>query len=361
MIEENLYNLMSLSNVKHGLDDETMDFVINLEVLNGCDHACPGCYVRRKNAITHVDLNTAYTLASDMIKNGFRFREVIISPTDIFSATNSLDILKNKDFQNLMKLDKKTRITSTAMYENINWDNVNDIFTILDDESLYRKDMIMEFLVPMNVEKILNRDEKYYSDFKQVIEFLNKKTPKIVDWSFVVNVHYDEKMINNYNEITKIAKEEFNTIIEFLPSFFRTGNDAIIEEHLDTWKSFLRSIITTENYNNIMLTIADKNHNASNTVVVNYKKNELFISPFVYEQIVFDYPELKVEHHTFHDTIEKVQRLIEQQYTYSELTTECSSCEFLTTCIGRNVLSLMEAKGIKDCIYPKEILQLYNN
>jgi len=358
-IEPELFTLQSTPNVAAGWDDETMDFVLNLEVFRDCAHACPGCFVNRRNDINDVNLDTALTLAKDMNASGLRFRELILSPTDIFSATNAVEILNDPKLQELLRIHPKTRITTTAMFHKVDWDQWNAVFAILDDPTKYRSDMIMELLVPLDVHLLLSGDEEYYHDFNKALHYLKNNTPKIIDWSFVVNVHHDDEMITNYSEITDIVRDKFDTVIEFLPSFFRTGNDDLISAHLETWKEFLQATIDEDNYKNIMLTIADPDHNAMNTIVVNYKKNKVYISPFIYEQILFEYPSMQAEL-TASSVMDTVDKLTKQQFAYVSKTTECDTCPYLTTCIGRNVLSFMEAKDIVDCVYPKDILNLYS-
>lgn len=352
---------MSRSEVADASDIQTMDFVLNLEVLNYCAHHCEGCFVRRKNDLLDVDLDVAVKLAKSMDRMNLKFREVIISPTDLFSAKNSLDILQDPRFHTLMNIQSKTRITTTAMFENLDWDNWLAVWEVLDNEDYFRSDMIMEFLVPINPEKVLSRDPEYFAQFKKALDFMKYETPKEVDWSFVINVHYDPLIAQNYDEITKIAREEFNTTIEFLPSFFRTGSDKYIENHLNEWKTFLREVVGDHNLSEIMLTIADKNHNSFNTIVTNYRRGKLYISPFIYEQILYEYPELEVDGFTADSLIRKTQELTTDQYKYMKHTTECSTCDYASTCVGRNVLSFMEIKGIKDCIFPKDVLDMYHN
>lgn len=359
MLDKDLYKLMSTSEVANAADIDSMDFVLNLEVLNGCAHHCNGCFVRRKNNLLDVDLDKALQVAADMSAKGMRFREVILSPTDIFSATNSLEVLKDSRFHELLSIHPKTRITTTAMFEDMDWDNWMAVWEVLDNEDFYRDNMIMEFLVPINPERILSCDKEYYEDFTRALNFMRYETPKEVDWSFVINVQYDPLIAENFDELTRIAKEDFNTTIEFLPSFFRTGNDVFIRDHLNQWRDFLREVINDDNYTNAMLTIADKNHNGFNTVVVNYRRGQMYISPFIYEQILYEYEELKVPALDADSIIEKNHELLTQQYQYAIKTDECSSCDYLATCVGRNVLSFMEIKGITGCIYPKDVLNRY--
>ena len=42
MLDKNLYKLMSTSEVANASDIDSMDFVLNLEVLNWCAHHCEG-------------------------------------------------------------------------------------------------------------------------------------------------------------------------------------------------------------------------------------------------------------------------------------------------------------------------------
>lgn len=359
MIENNIYELMSTSEIQHFSESDDYDFVINLEVLNGCAHSCPGCFVNRKNQYTALDLENAYEIALNLSNSGLRFRELIISPTDIFSATNSFELLNDPNFQKLLTLNDKTRITTTAMFENTDIETIESVFKILDGPG-YRSDMILELLIPMNIPKVLNRDSKYYEHHKNAIDFIKSSTSKVVDWSFVINV-YDHDLINqNFEEITQIVKQEFDGVIEFLPSFFRTGNNDRIIEHLDTWKTFLRDTVNTENYKDIMLTIADLNHNAMNTLVLNYKKGDLYISPFIYEQIILNTDSMKISTGIESQNIfDKNSELIINQYSYVDKTTDCRDCQYLSTCVGRNVLSFMEEKDITECIYPRDILGIY--
>ncbi|MNC25837.1 hypothetical protein D3C75_739450 [compost metagenome] len=358
MIENGLYKLMSTAEG----DGDQLDFVLNLEVLNKCKHSCLGCYVNRRNSVDDVNLQTALEIAQDLSAKGYRFREVILSPTDIFSCDNALEILKDPAFQALMRIHPKTRITTTAMFENMDTARFLEIFDVLDNPEFFAREMILEFLVPMNVQKMLANDLQYLEDHHRALNFLKNHTPKLVDWSFVVNVHHDQDFISNFDELTVIAREKFDTIIEFLPSFFRTGKDHLIASHLQTWKEFLQEAVTDDNYRNVMLTIADKNHNAQNTLVLNYRKNNLYISPFIYEQIVHQHTHLQVEPLTADAAIQRFDDSQIEQYQYAaEKTKECGSCHYLNTCVGRNVISFMEMNNLSNCIYPKEVLDRYDD
>jgi len=360
MIEEDLYEKMSNSEVKTVFDNDKMDFVINLELLNGCAHACTGCFVNRKNEIVATDVKKALKLAQELTEKGLRFREVIISPTDIFSATNTNDILLNDDFQAMLKLNDKTRITTTAMFNGTDLSDVKRVFDILDNPDYFRTNMIMEFLVPMEADKIVADDAEYFNKHMEIINYFKESTPKVVDWSFVVNVHHDDILIDNFEQITDTVRNKYEGIIEFLPSFFRTGNTDLIIKHLGQWKEFLSNTVNRDNYQKLMVTIADLHHNGFNTIVMNYRKGNLYVSPFIYEQILMADEEMLLDDSNVEKLFDKLGELTADQYRYAHKTEECGTCEYFSTCVGRNVLSFMESKGITQCIYPKDVLDLYS-
>lgn len=360
MIEEGLYELMSTAEVKTSDDIDQVDFVLNLEVLNGCAHHCTGCFVNRRNSIDDVDLDQALKIAEELTAKGMRFREVILSPTDIFSADNVTALLLDTRFQQLLRLHDKTRITTTAVLSDVPWDKVEEVFAILDNTEYYREDMILEFLSPMEPAKVLARDPEYIASFDRILEFFKNGTPKVVDWSFVINIHYDPLYWGNVDEITQYAKEDYGTIIEFLPSFFRTGKEDLILPSLRQWNELVSVAVTESNHSNIMMTIADKYHNAMNTIVMNYKQDKLFISPFMYEQIVVDNPFYQVHEINADAVLAKVNEMVIQQYGYVDKTESCSTCCHRETCIGRNVISFMEERNLTECVFPKNIIELYH-
>jgi len=355
MIENNFYELMSNAE-----DIKQMDFVLNLEVLHGCLHHCDGCFVNRNKAPLADDLKNALQIAREMNDKGFRFREVVLGPTDLFSSENIEKTLNDPDFHALMNIHPITRITSASMFETP-LERIKEIFAILDNDEVYRRDMIMEFLVPMDVEKLLYRDEAYYNHIHEVVDFMKNGTPKTVDWSFVININYNPLLEKHFDEITAIVRDEFDTIIEFIPSFFRPNKYKLIEKQLHQWGNFLRKVINEDNYKDIMFTSACKTHNGFNAVILNYKRGKVFLSPFVYEQIMLEDDHLQVFDLSADEILRMNNRLIVDQFNYASQTAECSNCSNLSTCIGRNVLTFMESKKITDCIFPKDVFEQYYN
>ena len=55
-----------------------------------------------------------------------------------------------------------------------------------------------EFLIPLNSNKIIEKDAEYIAANKWVLDYFDQSTPKVIDWSYVVNIHNNEKLKANY-------------------------------------------------------------------------------------------------------------------------------------------------------------------
>jgi hypothetical protein len=354
-IESNFLEKMSTTN----LDNiNSMDFVLNLDLLNGCDHFCDGCFINKTKI--HHDwehiLDQALLVATDLTTKGLRFRELILGPTDIFSAKNTIEILKNKKFQKLLTLNTKTRITASCIFDQINKQRFIEIFEILDNPKYYRAEMILEFLVPLHTKKMLDKDDQYFNDNKWALDYFKTQTPKIIDWSYVININNNQLLKENYDQIVKTIKTEFGTILEFNPGFFRTNNRQLADKKLSYWKSFLQHVLAGKSKENFCLTNIDKHHNTANTICLNFVDHGVYFSPFIYEQIIDQSDEFKITSLTAASIIERHEHLQISGFKYATKTKDCESCTSLTSCVGRNVLNYMEIKNYSECLFP-EILR----
>lgn len=356
-IESNFLEKMSKTNVDN---IESMDFVLNLDILNGCVHSCDGCYVRkfRDDNKWEQSLEKAYQIAQNLTNKGLRFRELILGPTDFFSAQNTEAVLKHPTFQKLLQLNKKTRITAACIFDGIDKDHFKKLFSVLDNEELYRKDMILEFLVPLNTKKMLDQDPQYMEDNKWALNFFRQESPKVIDWSYVINIHNNELLRNNYLKAVDIIKTEFNTILEFNPGFFRSNNERVINKNMTYWKDFLSDILDKNHFSEIYLTNLDQHHNTNNTICLNLYNDEVFFSPFIYEQIIDTHETFKVNDLSADAIMKQHIDLQVEGFDYAEKCTDCHSCHYLVACVGRNVLNFMKNKDIKDCVFPEKFKEI---
>lgn len=352
-IEENYFSKMALTNTDN---IESMDFVLNLDLLSGCVHSCDGCYINKSYVESDWNnvLENAYEVASNLSKKGLRFRELILGPTDFFSASNTIEVLNNPTFQNLLRIHEKTRITAACIFDDLNKENFEAIFKILDDKSKFKEEMILEFLIPLNSKKIIAKDSGYIEANKWAIDYFGQNTPKVIDWSYVVNIHSNDELKNNYIEVVETIKREFNTIVEFNPGFFRSNNNKLINKNLTYWKKFLQEILANNKITDLYLTNLDMHHNTNNTICLNFYKGGVFFSPFIYEQIIDTEKVFEVFDFGADSIIQKHRNLEVDGYEYAQHTDECSDCQYLTACTGRNVLNFMETKSIKHCLFPEQ-------
>lgn len=352
-IEKNFLHKMSNTNEDNIM---SMDFVLNLDLLNGCVHSCEGCYVNKRKVTANwkETLERAYKIASSLASKGLRFRELILGPTDFFSAENTMKVLKDPSFQKLLMLNEKTRITAACIFENIDKEHFKEIFAILDDQDLYREKMILEFLVPLNSKKIINRDQKYIEDNKWAIDFFATQSPKVIDWSFVVNIHSNELLKKHYVEVVDFIKQEFLTIVEFNPGFFRSNNRAVVSRNLTYWKSFLQDILSSHDPNELYLTNLDRHHNTENTVCLNFYEGDIYFSPFIYEQVVETDSRFLVQDESAEGILRQQVNLQVQAYNYAAKTESCANCNYLAACAGRNVLNFMESRELTACLFPEQ-------
>ncbi|OIQ17188.1 MAG: hypothetical protein BM556_13325 [Bacteriovorax sp. MedPE-SWde] len=357
VIETGFLGKMCKTNVDN---INSMDFVLNLDILNGCVHFCDGCFIQkeRKGDWSEV-LKNACKIAEDLTGKGLRFRELILGPTDFFSARNTIEILKDPYFQKLLSFNEKTRITASCVFSNMDRENFLEIFNILDNESFYRKDMILEFLVPLNSNKMLDRDQVYLDENKWALNHFENNSPKVIDWSYVVNIGNNEVLREKYAETVEFIKTEFNTILEFNPGFFRTNNNKLIDGKLSYWKGFLQDVLSKSDHRDLCLTSVDKHHNTANTICLNILDDKVFFSPFIYEQII-DKSDLFLVDDLSADSILAMHTGLQTKgYQYAGQTSNCEQCSYLTPCVGRNVLNFMEVRGKTDCIFPEEFKEIF--
>lgn len=334
---------------------ESMDYVLNLDLLNGCAHLCDGCFINKTKVVHNWEqvLDDALEVASNLAHRNLRFRELVLGPTDFFSAVNTLEVLKSPKFQKLLTFCEKTRITAACVFDGIDRERFLEIFEVLDNQKLYREEMILEFLVPLNTKKMLEHDRQYFEDNKWALNYFQNKTPKVIDWSYVININNNELLKENYERVVDTIKTEFNTILEFNPGFFRTNNNKLISRHLTYWKSFLQEVLEGKDISNFCLTNIDKFHNTANTICLNFIDNGVYFSPFIYEQIIDLNDDFRLESLDANSVIQKHEALQKEGFEYAQKTKQCSECSFLTSCVGRNVLNFMKTKDHTSCLFPE--------
>lgn len=355
--EKNYFERMSKTNPDNIF---SMNFSLAIDVLNGCFHSCGGCFVNRYKAGKNwkETLLQARKVADGLMEQGIKFSEVVLAPTDLFSANNTLDVLRDPDFQALMNLHPETRITTSCVFDKLDRNRFLEVFSILEDTKAYREKMILEFLVPVHTEKLLSKDPSYVENNLWAMNHFKHNSPKIIDWSFVVNINNNEALKTHFDEATQIVRDTFGTILEFNPGFFRSNNDRVILQHLDYWKEFMSFVLDRGQPLEYTLSDVDRYHSANNLIALNFYQGNVYFSPFLYEQILEIDERFKLASLDGTEIVKKHMELQFDAFRYAEKTEECSDCHLLATCAGRNVLNFMEQREIKACPLPEKYREM---
>ena len=220
------------------------DVLIQMEVLAGCDHGCLGCFVD-KNIDPDMNqqiIDRAKELTDGVARTGLNLREFVIGPTDFFSATNTESVLNNSVVQDIMREHTGARIAAPAKFDIATMERVKEIYAILDDEDKFRRDMIIEFIMPIGkVDQMLN-DEDYFNNVMEKVQFFKDSTPKQMDWSWTLqasNVVGKKIDKETYNKIIQKSVNEYETIVEMNPAFSRARSQLVQRRNLFGWNDFL--------------------------------------------------------------------------------------------------------------------------
>lgn len=349
---------------------QKFDVLINFEGLTGCDHGCVGCFVNKNQDVSTMNsmLETAQTLADGVKRTGLNLREFVIGPTDFFSAENTVKILENPIVQNIMREHTKARIATPSKIDEVSMEKLRDIFSILDDPSKYRDEMIIEFIMPIgNIDKILN-DEDYFNDIKAKLEFFDKQTPKNIDWSWTLqasNVMQKHLTKENYNNLLYKILNEYETILEMNPAFSRAPSVLHQRNNLVAWNNFLKEVVDQDNFKDVTMSMANLYCNSMNfiglTIVPGYKEPRVFLNVMLHEQAFFtNHPELEVTGLSFEEILAKRDHLIAKGLAKSSKVKDCADCKYSVACANRLIFQAQDAMNMHECLMPLEVLEMYN-
>lgn len=349
---------------------QKFDVLINFEGLTGCDHGCVGCFVNKNQDVSTMNsmLETAQTLADGVKRTGLNLREFVIGPTDFFSAENTVKILENPIVQNIMREHTKARIATPSKIDEVSMEKLRDIFSILDDPSKYRDEMIIEFIMPIgNIDRILN-DEDYFNDIKAKLDFFDKETPKNIDWSWTLqasNVMQKHLTKENYNNLLYKILNEYETILEMNPAFSRAPSVLHQRNNLVAWNNFLKEVVDQDNFKDVTMSMANLYCNSMNfiglTVVPGYKEPRVFLNVMLHEQAFFtNHPELEVTGLSFEEILAKRDHLIAKGLAKSSKVKDCADCKYSVACANRLIFQAQDAMNMHECLMPLEVLEMYN-
>ncbi|MEO2086477.1 MAG: hypothetical protein ABGY22_05160 [Acidimicrobiales bacterium] len=309
---------------------------IQLDVLDNCAYHCTGCFVnKRNNHPSDSDLKELKIFIDSITKHDILVDEILIGPTDFLSSSNTFEVLSNPNILELINSNSPIlAFISTLQHKgepiskfseflinNINLDTEIEIGIATTPKWLY--------------------DPIYISEIKSKLSEIDKLIPHDVTYTFILNIH--EYNID-YEDLHTHIVDTFDTTMDLIPSIARSKIKSKMLEKLSYLNEVYNNLEDYSKINNIMV---DHSHSGINFKVINFRKGEWFISPFLYENMTIYDDMFKVT------GIEDIHNKMTEQYEYAS-GTDCESCQFITSCASRSILMLMKFLDTDKCVCPKE-------
>lgn len=351
-------------------DAYKFDVLIQMEVLAGCDHGCLGCFVDKNidPDMNQAIINRAKELADGVKRTGLNLREFVIGPTDFFTAENTKAVLNNSAVQDIMREHTGARIAAPAKFDKVSMEKLKEIFAVLDDEDKYRRDMIIEFIMPIGRVSEMLDDDDYYNEVMKKVEFFKNDTPKQMDWSWTLqasNVVGKKIDKETYNRIIDKSVNEYETIVEMNPAFSRARNQLIKRHNLFAWNDFLGKVIDKDNANETVMSMANLYCNSINfvglTIIPGENGPTTHLNVMLHEQAFFlENKNLDVTGLSFEEILQRKNELVLRGINKSSQVKDCSDCQFAIACANRLVFEAQDSLNVNGCVMNKEVLDLYN-
>ena len=351
-------------------DAYKFDVLIQMEVLAGCDHGCLGCFVDKNidPDMNQAIINRAKELADGVKRTGLNLREFVIGPTDFFTAENTKSVLNNSVVQDIMREHTGARIAAPAKFDKVSMEKLKEIFAVLDDEDKFRREMIIEFIMPIGRVAEMLDDDDYYNEVMKKVEFFKNETPKQMDWSWTLqasNVVGKKIDKETYNRIIDKSVNEYETIVEMNPAFSRARNQIIKRNNLFAWNDFLGKVVDEDNASETVMSMANLYCNSINfvglTIVPGENGPTTHLNVMLHEQAFFlENKNLDVTGLSFEEILQRKNELIAKGINKSTKVKDCSDCQFAIACANRLVFEAQESLNVNGCVMNKEVLDLYN-
>lgn len=363
LVKDNFITMNHSPYLREGEMDSTSTRVrINVEFLDSCKFNCDGCYVKRRNEFTDDDVDVLKHSVQMFRDAGMSFDEIIVGPTDFFSASNTKEVLTHPGFKSIFENGDVVMTILTTLQEPES--RIRELIDVINANYTH-PDMEMEVLIPFNIQKVVDKDVFYVMEMKRKIQLLNLLNPTI-DYAMQINIHDVDKMTPGFSlpEVTRYVRDTFGTIVEFNPSFMRTKKPHIVTKVLDEWNAMLERHIDREDADDITFTMVNKHHASYNELTYNFKDGYLYICPFIYENVIDLSEAFKIEktnrYYTINDVNAMDVKVIGDQYEYSS-DVECATCEFQGSCVGKKVLYYMKQYKIERCVVSRPVMSYYAN
>ncbi|MCS5550417.1 MAG: hypothetical protein NZ811_02750 [Gammaproteobacteria bacterium] len=305
---------------------------IQMDVLDGCEHNCSGCFVnRRNNAPSDDNLEDFSRFVKEITDAGLLVDEILIGPTDALSSSNTFDVLSNKHL--LKTINDNSPILAF-------------VTTLMGDPKEFCEFIVKNINLDTEIEigiatqPDLLMDLNYAEEVKAKLRVLDG-LPHDLTYTFILNI--DEYDVD-YEKLHKHVVKQFDTTFDLIPSIARSKNKEKILFKINQLNKHFNNLPSGNAANNIMV---DHSHSGINFKVLNFKRGGWWLSPFLYENMAIYDDLFKV------NTIDDLHNKVVSQYSYN---TVCSSCEFLNSCSARSIPRLMKFLDTDECVCPKDVM-----
>jgi len=329
-----------------------------VDFLTTCVHNCRGCFVNKGNTpYTQHDLDLLEHIAASVNDAGMLFDELVVGPVDFFGAANSKQLLMEPKLQKFMATHKPIFAIPTTLRCD---DQVILDFVKLFNELYPHPYLEFELQVVVDPKQFTTENQEYLDLLKHKIRLFDGMIARVC-YTIQINI---QKLTNlSLHTMSLLAMDQFKTIIDYNPSFFRSHNPRTIRTMLNHWNNELERQVTPENRLDIQMVVADwthGGHNYSNWII---SGGNVYISPFIHENVANTTEAFLVpredDNYELSDLLNASADAKRDQFKYADVTDECHSCKYLDTCVSRYVLFYMEKYGMTNCLLPKKVLDLY--
>lgn len=350
----------------------------NFEILNGCQFKCAGCFVdtEGQSSLNEDQAGQLLHLIGDLKNNSYQPWVFFVGPTDFLVAGNTVAVLSDPAHLKVYREFKRISLQTTFL----NMKNAEGVA-----EALNRNFAGFEIEINVIIDPALVNNDKYlntirtnketFRSYLQTQDVLFFGLMNVYDYgriqkgNFVRDYDYLQARLEplfrdtvahyekagqagapylDYNfsagRSREMVKADFLAMAEKLRMTF---NEAIVEESQAPYLRF--------SFGNLNDSLVERQFN--------YRLGQLFTSPYFYERFVSFHEDLRIElkEHTSREVEEFERQLQLQQYQYASQTAECQDCLFLSSCIDRGILKIMEIYGAKNCLVAKDAILTVNS
>lgn len=327
---------------------------LTLEILNGCEHACPGCHIKRTRVVE--DEFLASVMQYTEVMNNWShvsLEEINIGPTDIFSATNFDYVMSHELMRKLCSLYSLTfNTTLNNTYEQIQ-SRMQTIDALVHD--LPARDIL--FLVVIDLAKWTSGDIIYTSQLESKLQLISQYTVM-----FIVN-YSDELLKYDVPTIAKQLFQRYNCVLRIIGGYLRSyRKDYLIKRNNNNFIDFQIDNKFDDHCQYLQMNLYNRHFNGHGFFTHSFINGELYVSPYMYEGIPIEHPMFKINKNKNNayttDVINtKHKELMITQMQHASSMDECADCNLLSVCASRNVISYAKLSNVTECLMPKEMIK----